>query len=320
MRNPISAALAGALATRTSQERPVTLTEADRADGKVALVTGANRGLGKAIATQLAQRGARVIMACRSGIPEAGDDVARASGSRGIEMLPVDLGDLRSVVTLCTTLSEAKRALDLVVLNAGVVPRSARPTTQGFELMFGVNYLANVLLVERLLSLGVIRPDAKRPPRIVFVSSETHRDVGPVDFSTLGRFAPYDAMGSMKVYGYSKLLLEVYAADLARRLGRGASVHSLCPGAVDTDIAREAPEWVKPTLGLVMKKFFRAPADAATPVTYLCCARELEGQTGRYLHAMVEKRAAGQTRDTSVGKRLLRDSERLIRAALGEAR
>ncbi|MFT3927561.1 MAG: SDR family NAD(P)-dependent oxidoreductase [Myxococcales bacterium] len=320
MRNPISAALAGAVATRQHQERTVTLAGADRADGKLALVTGANRGLGKAIATQLAERGAHVIMACRTGIPEAAADVMQSSGSSHVEMLPVDLADLHSVIALCEELARSGRRLDLVVLNAGVVPSSARPTKQGFELMFGVNFLANVLLVERLLSLCVIEPNAEHPPRLVFVSSETHRDVGSVDFGNLGRFTPYDAMGSMKVYGYSKLLVEVYAADLARRLAGRASVHTMCPGAVDTDIAREAPEWVKPALGLVMKKFFRAPADAALPVTYLCCARELEGRTGRYLHAMVEKRPAGQTRDTAVGRRLLRESQRLIERALGEHR
>jgi NAD(P)-dependent dehydrogenase (short-subunit alcohol dehydrogenase family) len=318
MRNPISAALSGALATRTKHERTVALSDSDRVDGKTALVTGANRGLGKAVAIQLAQRGARVVMACRTGLPEAGEEVARASGTSSIEMLQVDLADLHSVVALCEQLAAAERTLDIVVLNAGVVPSSARPTTQGFELMFGVNYLANVLLVERLMARGVIRPKKENPPRLVFVSSETHRDVGTVEFQSLGHFTPYDAMGSMKVYGYSKLLLEVYAADLSRRLGQGASVHSLCPGAVDTDIAREAPEWVKPALGMVMKKFFRAPHDAAKPVTYLCCARELEGHTGRYLHGMVEKRPAGQTRDTAIGRRLLRDSQRLIARALGE--
>jgi NAD(P)-dependent dehydrogenase (short-subunit alcohol dehydrogenase family) len=318
MRNPISAALAGALATRAQPERTVTLTDRDRADGRLALVTGANRGLGKAISSQLASRGAHVIMACRSGIPEAAQQISRESGSSAIEMLPLDLADLHSVNTAAETLASSKRCLDLLVLNAGVVPSSARPTAQGFELMFGVNYLANVLFVERLLALGVLHPRATRPPRIVFVSSETHRDVGAVDFHSLGRFAAYDAMGSMKVYGYSKLLLEVYAAELARRLGQDASVHSLCPGAVDTDIAREAPEWVKPVLGAVMKKFFRAPHAAAQPVIYLCCAREIEGSTGRYLHGMVEKKAAGQTRDTATGRRLVRDSQRLITRALGE--
>jgi NAD(P)-dependent dehydrogenase (short-subunit alcohol dehydrogenase family) len=320
MQNPFSAALSGALGTRAGAEQSVALRPEERADGKHALVTGANRGLGKAVAIQLAERGAKLLLACRSGIPEAGAQIARASCSRSVEMRPLDLADLHSVETFCRELARDQRQVDLLVLNAGVVPNGARRTQQGFELMFGVNYLANVMLVERLLELGVLAPNLARPPRIVFVSSETHRDVGPVDFARLGRFETYTAMGSMQVYGYSKLLLEVYAAQLARRLGDRAGVHSLCPGAVDTDIAREAPDWVKPTLSTVMKLFFRAPEEAAKPVLYLCCARKLEGRTGRYLHGTIEKKPTALTRDSWTGQRLVRDSQALIARAMGGAR
>jgi NAD(P)-dependent dehydrogenase (short-subunit alcohol dehydrogenase family) len=319
MKNPVTATIQGILEMRKKTGTPLpSLGNDERVDGQTIMVTGANRGLGKAVAVQLAQRGAHVVMAGRSGIPEAGEEVARESGSSHVQMRSLDLADLRDVVRHVDELARAGVRLDQLVLNAGVVPLEARPTAQGFELMFGVNYLANVLLVERLLARGVLVPDAQRPPRIVFVSSETHRGAGPIHFGRLGRFESYGGMGGVKVYGYTKLLLNTYAAHLAARLGRTASVHSLCPGAVNTDIAREAPEWVKPLLGRVMALWFRPPEAAAEPVVYLCCARALEKQTGRYLHVMVDKPADPESVDPRVGERLFRESEALVVRAIGE--
>ncbi len=319
MKNPISATLSGLFDISRGARNVMSLQIDERIDGKVALVTGANRGLGKAIAVQLAARGAKVIMACRSGIPEAGEEVKRETGSQEVEMRALELADLRSITTFCDGLARDGVRLDLVVLNAGVVPREARPTEQGFELMFGVNYLANVLLIERLLAKGLIATSRSTQPRIVFVSSESHRDAGPIDLVKLGRFEPFGAMAGMKVYGYSKLLLNTYAAELARRLETKVSVFSCCPGAVNTDIAREAPDWVKPLLGRVMDRFFRAPETAAEPVLYLCCARTLEGTTGKYLHVMQEKPAATESLDPKLSALLFRESEALIVRALGES-
>jgi NAD(P)-dependent dehydrogenase (short-subunit alcohol dehydrogenase family) len=208
--------------------------------------------------------------------------------------------------------------IDVLVLNAGIVPSSARPTAQGLELMFGVNYLANVALVERMLELGVLRPDPNRRPRIVFVSSESHRGNGPIDIERLGRFTPYGAMGSMKVYGQSKFLLTAYAMTLAQRLGGAASVHACCPGPIDSDIAREAPAWIKPLLALLMRRFFRSPADASAPVVHLACARALDERTGTYLHLMNEKRADDACMDLPAGERLLHASGELVERLLRE--
>lgn len=319
MKNPISATLSGLLDLSKGGRNVMSLQVDERVDGQTALVTGANRGLGKAISVKLAERGAHVVMACRSGIPDAGDEVRRESGSESVSMRSLELADLRSVLALCDALAQDAVKLDMLVLNAGVVPREARPTDQGFELMFGVNYLANVLLVERLLAKRVIEPNPSRPPRIVFVSSESHRDAGPIDLVRLGRFVPYGAMAGMQVYGYSKLLLNTYAAELSRRLGASAAVHSCCPGAVNTDIAREAPEWVKPILGPVMERFFRDPSAASEPILTLCCGRAYSHRTGAYLHVMQEKPPAEESLDPQVSSRLFRESEALIVRAIGES-
>jgi NAD(P)-dependent dehydrogenase (short-subunit alcohol dehydrogenase family) len=316
MKNPFSATFEGLRQMKEEGETIPPLGPDDRLDGRVALVTGANRGLGRAIAVELASRGARVILACRSGFPQAAEFVQRMSGSSAVEMRLVDLSDLDSILGLCTELGREGVKVDVLVLNAGVVPKDARPTAQGLELMFGVNFLANVALVEGLLDSGVVQPGRTPKPRIVFVTSESHRGAGPIDFAKFGEFQSYGALAGVKVYGYSKLLLSTYAGWLARRLGAAASVHHVCPGPVNTDIAREAPFWLKPVLGIVMERFFRSPEEAAGPVAYLACARSLDATTGTYLHFRTAKAPDAECLDDAVGERLHDASLALIERCL----
>ena len=250
-------------------------------DGKVCLVTGVNSGPGKAVAIDLAKRGGHVLMACRSGHPEAGEEVRRASGSDRVEMLGVDLADLDSVHRLCDLLKRRGRRLDINVLNAGLMPRSARRSSQGYELMFAVHFLANRVLIDRLLDDGLIRPSTRPEdrPRIVFVASEAHRSAGPIDFDDFGAYSDYGLKDGLKHYAASKLRLCTYAHELSRRLNPDGeirvAVNSLCPGPVNSNIAREAPTLLKSLLYPVMKMLFASPAKAAQPVIYLCCAEEM---------------------------------------------
>jgi len=305
------------------------LDPADRLDGRSVLVTGGNRGLGRAVAQELARRGGRVLLACRSGLPEAADALARESGGTVVGA-PLDLADLDSVVAFVQGLRERRERIDVAVLNAGIVPAASRLTRDGFEEMFQVNYLANVLLVRGLLDEGVLRrrppedlaagpaPAAARRPRLVFVSSESHRSAAPVPPGELGRVRAYDMRGSVAAYGASKLLLEALVAELAGRYagpaGQGpeVAVHSICPGAVNSGIAREAPVWAKPLLGLVMQAFFRPPEEAALPVVALAAAGVLEGETGRYHHVTVPKDRADAARDPDYTAALWDEAHRLL--------
>ena len=323
--NPVSATLNGILDLFRKKERIGTLTDEERLDGKTVLITGATSGLGKATAILLAQRGAQVILAVRSGIPQIAEEVGRAASSDKISCVHLDLTDLESVKTCCDELKAHGVELDRVILNAGIVPNKALKTKQGFEMMFGVHHVANVLFLKRLLEDGTI-PNKRfakvqngrgvNHPRIVFVSSESHRSGTPIDFDTLGDFVEYSAMGSVAQYGHSKLVMTAWMQELARQLNADGkldvSAHCLCPGPVNSNIARDTPAFFKPVMNVIMGLLFAKPEKAAEPVMYLSCAESIEGQTGLYLHLMTLKQPAPQARDTAVAKRVWEAAEAFV--------
>ena len=283
---------------RNKEEQHQPVPENVRLDGKVCLITGASKGLGKAIATDLARRGCHLILACRSGIPEVGNELQSLTGNTSIEMIEVDLADLSSVHRLCDQLKARKVRLDILVLNAGTMPRRAVRTPQGFESMFAVHFLANRILIDRFLKDQVVVPNNTSGvrPRIVFVSSETHRVVAPIDFNHFGEFKEYGISDTLEIYGQSKLILTTFAMELSRRLNLDGNtnvcVHSLCPGPISTNFTRDAPIWFRPLIDLVLKVLFPTAAKAAEAVVFLCCDPISGEDSGRYMHMFMDKKAS----------------------------
>jgi len=299
--SPLRAALAGArdrlrLFDQADRAR-LRLADHERLDGRTALITGGNRGLGLAIAELLARRGARLILACRSGGPEAAAALRAKTGNLAIEAVPVDLAERSSIRALVEAL--AGERLDRVILNAAVVPSESRTTSAGLDLMFQVNFLAAVDLSEQLLERGLIQSSvAEQPARILFIASEAHRSGEPGPLDRLGAPETYSTAGVMGAYGRNKLYLTSYAWALAAALDPQAiGVFALGPGAVATDIAREAPRWMRLLLDPAMKLLFQAPLVAAEPAAWLCCAAELDGQTQRYFHMHAAKQPAAWASD-----------------------
>lgn len=299
--NPISATLI-ALRDQLKGSDERALDVRDRLDGKTALVTGANRGLGRAIASQLAVRGARLVMPVRGDGSEALADVRRAGA--GGELLHVDLADTDSVHRLADAL-KTRDPVDVLVLNAGVVPAASRATKQGFELQNGVNFLANVLLVRRMLEDRSLCPDA----RVVVVSSESHRSADALNLDALGVADDYGVTAVMERYSYSKLLLTAWGLELGRRTD--LTVHVMCPGPVATGIAREAPRWSQPLLEPIMQAFFAPAHVGARPVVYLACAKALDGES-RYFHRFDDKPPSELAADPEAGARVLDHSLALL--------
>lgn len=324
--NPLTAVLSGVLDQRNKEPKVTPVRPEARLEGRTCLVTGANSGLGKGIAVRLAKRGARVIMACRSGIPETGEEVRALSGNDSVEMIHVDLSDLDSIRAFCDELRDRKITLDVAVFNAGVVPARARRNKHGLDLMFAVNFLAKFVVLDRLLRDGVIpngafghNSRADDPPRIIFISSETHRSSIPIDFEHFGEPIEYGIADGVKYYGLSKLHLTTYFHELSRRLNAGGGdspdvcVHALCPGAVNSNMAREAPAWLKPILKPVMALFFQSPDKASIPVDYLVASEEMGRKTGVYMHMMRMKESSEDSKDPDKGSLLWDKTEALLR-------
>jgi NAD(P)-dependent dehydrogenase (short-subunit alcohol dehydrogenase family) len=314
--NPFRAIFAGIGDLLHKRQNVLVLEDSDRLDGKSVLITGASSGLGFAASVQLACRGAKVIMACRSGIPEKGEMVRRLSGSRHISMLEVDLADMQSIRKLVSELVDAEIKLDVLICNAAIVPAQSRKSPQGIEEMFAVNFLAKYLLVRLLLENEVLDTAGDTIPRIIFVSSESHRNPERFDWDNFGRYRDYGIGKTVELYGYYKLLLTTFANELARRVNSGGtvqySIFALCPGPVNSNLAREAPLFIKPILKLVFAFFFRSPQKAVEPIVYLACSHQVEGRAIDYLFLMTRKEMDPKAVHPENGKKLWRLTEGLL--------
>jgi NAD(P)-dependent dehydrogenase (short-subunit alcohol dehydrogenase family) len=191
----------------------------------LAVVTGANSGIGLETARRLASTGYRVVMAVRS--PSRGREAA-GSLTGDVRVARLDLASLSSVADFAAGLAADGRPVDLLITNAGVMAVPARHTTaDGFELQFGTNYLGHFALTARLLPLLV----AARAPRVVSLSSGTHW-FGRIDLDDLQSERSYSPS---RAYAQSKLAMLMFAGELQRRsdaAGWGLLSNAAHPGGL----------------------------------------------------------------------------------------
>ncbi len=213
-----------------------TITRTARLDGKTAVVTGANSGLGFQTSRQLAAHGARVIMACRDA-QRGKDALERLSADvpdADAELRALDLADLSSVKTFAAGL---EGPVHLLINNAGVMALPKRQTADGFEMQFGTNHLGHFALTGRLWPALTAAPGA----RVVTVSSEMHR-IGRINFQDLQSEKRYQ---KWPAYGQSKLANLLFAGELGRRAtAAGLDLRSLAahPGYATTNLQTTGPK------------------------------------------------------------------------------
>jgi len=248
--------------------------------GQTFLVTGANTGIGLATAEALAARGGRVHLASRSERKgsAAVETVIAATGNDQIRFLQLDLADLASVRASARAFLALGEPLNVLINNAGVAGRRGL-TSDGFELMFGVNHLGHFAFTLALLDCLT----ASRA-RIVNVASDAHYAAKGIDFDRLRR--PAAGLTGMPEYAVSKLCNVLFSQELARRLdGTGVTSYSLHPGVVASDIWRRIPWPVRP---LVTRRMITVEEGARTSL-YCATSPEVAGVSGRYYDKCAER-------------------------------
>ncbi len=258
------------------------------------LVTGATDGLGRRVASELAGRGATVLLHGRSRerLEATSEEIRRETGSEKLRHSLADLSSLGDVRGLAGRILSDEGSLDVLVNNAGIISRERRESEDGHELTFAVNYLSHFLLTRLLLPL--LRDSA--PARIVNVASAGQ---SPVDFDDPMLEQGYDAM---RAYSMSKLAQIMFTFELAERLsGTEMSANALHPASLmDTKMVAQA-------FGYTMS----AVEEGAEATVRLAASPELEGVTGRYFDGKSEARANRQAYDESARNRLWTLSENL---------
>uniref|UniRef100_A0A8C1YP19 Retinol dehydrogenase 12, like n=2 Tax=Cyprinus carpio TaxID=7962 RepID=A0A8C1YP19_CYPCA len=247
-----------------------------RLDGKTVIITGANTGIGKETAIDLAKRGARIIMACRDTekAEAALKEVKDASGNQDVVTSRLDLADSKSIREFAEKINKEEKQVNILINNAGVMVCPYGKTADGFEMQIGVNHMGHFLLTYLLLDL------IKRstPARIVNVSSMAHQ-WGTINLEDINSEKNYD---KQKAYSQSKLANILFTRSLAKRLeGTGVTAYALHPGVVQTELWRHLNKPQQAAMWLA-KPFTKTSAQGAQTSIFCAVAPELETESGKY--------------------------------------
>ncbi|XP_054547348.1 retinol dehydrogenase 11 isoform X2 [Talpa occidentalis] len=265
--------------------------------GKVAVITGANTGIGKETAKELAKRGARVYLACRD--VQKGELVAKEiqimTGNKQVLVRKLDLADTKSIRAFAKEFLAEEKHLHILINNAGVMMCPYSKTADGFEMHIGVNHLGHFLLTHLLLD----KLKESAPSRVVNLSSLAHH-MGRIHFHNLHGEKFYS---SGLAYCHSKLANILFTQELARRLkGSGVTTYSVHPGTVHTELIRHSTliRW----MWRLFSFFIKTPQQGAQTTLHCAISEGLEGLSGRHFSDCSLARISAQGQNETIARRL----------------
>ncbi|XP_039597760.1 retinol dehydrogenase 12 [Polypterus senegalus] len=268
-----------------------------RLDGKTVVITGANTGIGKETAKDLALRGARVIIACRDFAKgeAAANEIRLETGNQAVLVRGLDLANTASIRQFAEAFLKEEKNLHILINNAGVMMCPYSKTADGFELQFGVNHLGHFLLTYLLIE--ALKEAA--PSRIINVSSLAHV-FGRIKFHDLQSEQSYD--GGL-AYCQSKLANVLCTREMAKRLqGTRVTVNAVHPGSVRSELVRHST-----LLSLVWRLFsffIKTPKEGAQTSIFCAVAEELDSVSGVYFSDCHPAFVAPQGRNDKTAREL----------------
>ncbi len=283
--------------------------------GRIAIVTGANSGLGYETTLGFARKGIKVIMACRNQnkAEEAKANILQLVPEAALEIMLLYLKNLDSVRNFAKQYIQTYSQLDLLINNAGIMIPPFSKTKDGFESQMGVNYLSHFLLTNLLFPLL----NSTKGSRVVTLSSIAHKKA-KINFNNLNSENHYSKMDA---YGQSKLACLMFTFELARRIDenkRSVIAVSSHPGVSNTNLSQFIPNWIM-TLSSPLLPFFTHQPDKAAQPSLMAALdshvsngdyygptgfNEMKGDPGK-------AKVAPQAHDKEVAKRLWEVSEKL---------
>ncbi len=272
--------------------------------GRVCVITGASRGIGKASAEALASLGASLTLICRQ--QADGDRVASEIAGRhptALDVVAADLSSQSDIRRAAAQIRERHPTVHVLINNAGVFTRRRELTVDGLERQFAVNHLAYFLFTNLLLDCL----KAAAPSRIINVSSGAHSG-SHLDFADLQGERRYDGN---RAYSQSKLANILFTYELARRLrGTGVTANCLHPGVIATRLLADYMG-VPAAGGALARTFGAKPEKGAETIVYLASSQEVEGVTGKYFVNQRPVASSRESNDEAAARRLWEVSERL---------
>lgn len=274
---------------------------------KIAIVTGANSGMGKATTLALMNLGYHVVMACRDlkRGEEALIEVTKEAAAGQSTLITCDLASFTSIETFTGQFRARFERLDVLIANAGVILTSREETEQGFEKQLGVNHFGHAYLIHLLTDL--LKTSA--PSRIVIVASGAHK-VGRIDYTNLPMKRHY---GTFRAYSRSKLANVIYAKELSRRFqGSGVTVNSCHPGAVGTSMGVNRQTGFGQGLMSLLSHVFLTPKQGADTAIFLATSKTVENMNGYYFYKRQPTKTSKNGSDPLQGRRLWEATQREI--------
>ncbi|BES99613.1 short chain dehydrogenase [Nesidiocoris tenuis] len=292
-----------------------TLVNAKRLEGKTAIVTGCNVGIGKETVKELYKSGARVIMACRdtekanAAAESIQKDLENSKDVGTLVVKPLNLSSLKSVRECAADINQSEPRVHILINNAGVMMVPKGETEDGFETHLGVNHFGHFLFTCLLLPKLI----ASAPSRIINVSSKAH-EWGKIDFNDLN--CKNSQYNPRLAYSHSKIANILFTVELARRLkDKGVTAYSLHPGIVRTELGRYIDETYFTGAQKIARVLFypisKSPAQGALTTLY-CTYKDVENDSGAYFSDCMLKKRFDTEDDLKQAKLLWEESCKLV--------